>query len=336
MSDLSFTCGQVRALESKLLDVNRLDRMIGATSPEEAFRVLVELQYSEYFDDSTSVKDFARIIEQGLQETKQLLINGTQNHLGLSMLWQKFDLNNLKRGLKIKHKENAEKFGSFSEENGFSTRGELGSTELEAIIFENRFPDNLATEYQTVLSNTETILQNHEGAFRYVEFALDLAYFEIAQRITTTTKCNFLKEVYLFGIDSTNYRNLARSILIGEEKLPPEAWVDGGCFFYDDIEKIEEFLVLKKYALTARFGDYIQALEENTEPEINMLQIEQTINKAYFDLLNNSVLGEVTGISIPYVYFEKRLQNARMIKFVMYAKFHGLSPQKILETLKHF
>ncbi len=336
MADLSFVCGQVRALESKLLDVNRLDRMIGAETPEDAFRVLVELQYSEYFDDETSIKDFTKIIEQGLFETKQLLINGSQNYGGLQFLWLRFDLNNIKRALKRKLIEGGKDLGEFSEESGYSKLGNLSETDLQEAVFEEKASDNLPDEFKEGIALAEDIFQKKNEEFRFVEFALDKAYFSICRRNAEQIGSNFLRDILSFWIDSANFRTLARCTLALHEKLPAEAWIEGGRFFFADTEKVESFDDLQKFSFQADFSETITAINEPDQKEEILAKIEQAVDRRYHTFLHEAVLGGGVGIAIPFSYFEQRLQNARMIKFVIFAKFHGLEPGVIYEALKEF
>ena len=66
VKEFLFLCGRIRALESKLLTHAQIDRMIGANSPEDAFRVLTELQYAEEFVEATRPQDYFQIIKKGL------------------------------------------------------------------------------------------------------------------------------------------------------------------------------------------------------------------------------------------------------------------------------
>ncbi len=82
MANFLFLNGRIRALESKLLDVGRLERMVGAKTPDDAFRVLVELQYADYFDEKTKASDFDNIMHRGLLETKEMIVESTNDFVG--------------------------------------------------------------------------------------------------------------------------------------------------------------------------------------------------------------------------------------------------------------
>lgn len=331
-SDLYSVCGQVRALESKLLDVNRLDRMIGAKNPQDAFRVLVELQYSEYFDESTSVYHFQNIVEQGLTETKQLLVSGTQNHQGLQFLWLRFDLNNLKRALKRRFDEGTSDLGEFTEKNGYSALGNLTEPEIHRIIFEGEKHEKLGEYFFQVLKNIEDDYEK-KGS-RIIERDLDMAYFKECDLLAQKSKDDFLKSVVSLQIDTTNFRNLLRSSLILKEEFVKADWIDGGTFFVEKLtfESLEEF---KRIVAQSIFAEELKEVGEGNSEQEFLVHLERLLDKKYYNFIRRRSLGAVSDIVVPYNYFEERLKNARMIRFVMYAKFHGMSSEDIYNTLRY-
>lgn len=332
MSDLYYVCGQVRALESKLLDVNRLDRMIGAKTPEDAFRVLVELQYSEYFDEGTTLADFQHILQQGLSETKHLLVSGTQNHEGLQFLWSRFDLNNLKRALKRKFKEGQLDLGSFTEENGYSSLGNLSEQALQRVIFDGEKNNELGVEFAQVLENVEDLYE--KKGFRFIENELDRSYFLACQRVVERSRDPFLRTVLCLLIDITNFRNFLRSSLVLNEDFSENDWIKGGDFWVEkyNFEGIEE---LKKLTSSSIFSPELDLIIEKDKERDFLVHLERLLDGKYFNLLREQTLGVIAEIPVPFYYFEQRLKNARMLRFVMFAKSHGISPEEIYSTLRY-
>ncbi len=331
MSSFLFVNGQIRALESKLLTPDRLDRMVGALNPEDAFRVLVELQYAQYFDEAVKPQDFSAIIEQGLRETKDLVVKGTDNCSGLRFIWKRFDLNNIKRAYKLKLLENQESLGDFTEENGFCDLGEISATELEKIVFANEVPKNLPKEYVKAIEAIPSVYEKTES-FRTVEVLLDQAHFAFLSRLTTGS--SFLKTLFNLTVDSTNFRTLLRSILILEEPLNEDTFIPYGSFNWEDVAKIQTEEDLWKWAHDTRFYDLLKKFKETDTNEDKVLIIEKSLDGIMNDFLHNAQFGAIDTIQVPLAYFERRLQNAKMIKFIMFAKFHGLDSEAIYKTLK--
>ncbi len=330
--DYSFISGQIQAQESKLLNVNRLDRMIGADNPEAAFRVLSELQYAEHLDDDTSAKSFDSIISKGLIETKEMIEKGVGEDSGLLFIWLRFDINNIKRGLKRKLLENKDSLGKFTQDNGYSALGSISEENLNKLIFDGVRLDDVDKRILKIIADAQDILDKNNNEFRFVEYALDQIYFQILNRFT---KNKFLKKLFAITVQCTNFRALARSVFVSKEKLPKEAWISFGEITYNDIKNIENFSDFISFTERTEFLDIIKELDENKDAE-NLLIIEKFLDKFYQNFLDDALLGEIASIVIPFVYFEKRLQNSRLLKFVMFAKFNGMSPKEIYKTLEKF
>jgi len=335
MQGFLFINGQIRARESRLLTVGRLDRMIGAKTPEEAFRVLLELQYAEYVDENASPKDFNPIIERGLQETKDLIITGTDGHLGLQFLWKSEDLNNLKRAYKLKFLENKEELGEFTEENGFSTLGDFSHEDIQQIVFAEKTPEHVPALYAGVFKKVNEVFEDKKE-FRFVEFLLDQAHFDYLAQIAKKTGVAFLQNWLELRIDMVNLRSLVRSLLMREETLSSDAFVTGGTIAWEEIAKVQTFGDFSDFVKHTRLTDVRSLLHENDSDEDKLIKIERECDRIENEFLHDAQSGEINSIQVPLAYFQRRMQNARMLKFVMFAKFHGLSPEEILKTLKHF
>lgn len=333
--DYSFISGQIRAQESKLLNVNRLDRMIGAATPEDAFSVLSELQYSELLEEDTTAQSFDAIISRGLIETKEMIEKGVGEGSGLLFIWLRFDINNFKRALKRKLLENKDSLGEFTQETGYSSLGMSNEEDVDKVVFKGQLLESVDERILEVVSKAQEILDKNNNQFRFVEYALDRVYFQIIHSFTQKTRSGFLKDLFSFMAQSTNFRSLARSVFISEEKVPKDAWIPFGKLSYIEVEKIENFSDFVKLAERTNFSEVIEELDKNNGVE-NLVIIEKYLDKCYQIFLDDSTLGEIASIQIPFAYFEKRLQNSRLLKFVMFAKFNGLGAKEIYKTLEKF
>lgn len=338
--DLSFVSGQVRALEAKLLQPNQLDRMVGAPNFDAAFSVFLELQYAEYIDQDTKATEFESIIETGLYETKELLQKGAgqyeaqEQHQPLNFLWLPHDVNNLKRALKLKLVEGATELLSFTPQNGFSQLGIQNKHGIEEAVFRNHAPIGLPLVIFTVVQKAEQIYREADE-FLQVEYALDKAlgefFFDLRERVGTT----FFKKLVRHWADITNFRHAARSLLMRGAIVPKETWVSGGNIAYYDIEKCKTLEELMSYTQRTKFAPVVSLISDN-DPTESMYAIERYLDHFYMDYLKWEALGASERLSVLIHYFERRVRNAQMLKFVMYGKFHGLDADTIYKRLAHF
>ena len=333
VKEFLFLCGRIRALESKLLTHAQIDRMIGANSPEDAFRVLTELQYAEEFVEATRPQDYFQIIKKGLLETKKMIVTGTDNDQAFEFIWKQYDLSNIKRALKLKLVDRENALGKFSESDGFAFLGSLTAKEVEMAVFHGEVKP-LPREYREALAESEAVyLENH--SFRDVEFLLDNAHFKFLYRIASTP---FLKELLTHQVDGTNLRSVARSVLVWEEKLPKAAVLPGGSIDPDTLTSAKnKDDLMKAFLGSEEFRKFAGILsEEKKLPEEILIDLERAIYAYNIEWISQQEESDIGTIIVPMTYLQKRVRNASRIKFVMAAKFYGIAPEKIYDTLKHF
>ena len=331
-----FLSGRISALASKLITDAQLERMIMAKSPDAAFRVLVELQYADQFDDSTKSQDFLKIIHQGLLETKKMISEGTDNDESFEFIWKNFDLNNIKRALKIKLLEGETEITDFSEDNGFNWLGSLSVEDISQVVFAQDAESlaKIPREYHEALKTADEVFAETAN-FQTIELMLDKAHFEFLKRIADGKGVPFLKKWLSRMADAVNIKTVARNLFIFETEFTEEMFLPYGVIKFADLAKtdsIEEFENLfKKYELLALEG----ILSDKKSVEENIINLERALSKEedfFLQMAEADALGE---IEIPLVYLHKRIKNARKIKYVMMAKFYGMDPERIYDTLKH-
>ena len=333
--DFLFLVGRIRALESRLLSQSQIDRMVGARDADEAFRILTELQYADYIGESAQPSQFEQIVNQGLSETKQLIESGTDHHPAFQFIWREFDLNNLKRALKEKLVENRESIGDFTEENGYSQLGNITAKDLEAAVFGLQFDSEVPEPYMAVVRTADKWLDN-DGSFRDIEFALDVAHFEYLQTLVQQTPTLFLRNYLTLLADEANTRTCARVLLAGET-LSSDLLVDGGSFEYDTVkgaQDIDSLVEILKHTEMNPVARKLQAVA-GEEVDETLLTLERMLSDHRYDFLHEAESGEISTVQVPLYYFMKRLQNARVIKFIMFSKLYDIAPAEIYKTLKH-
>ena len=334
-SKFLFLSGQIRAMEEKLLTSSQIDRLISATDSQSAFRILTELQYSEYLDEEIKPKDFLRIIYRGLRETKALIVRGTNDHQAFEFLWKEIDLNNLKRALKLKLVEGQSKIIKFREKYGFSELGRFTKEDIEKCVFENEKLDIVPDEY--FLAILEAQAQYPESPdFQRIEYILDKAHFSYLDRLSKTLDEDFLKKILIYRADKNNVLAVARSVLLTESVVSPQAILPFGKVTLQTVQNIKNFDELNVFLQRLPHPSFSFALDSEISHIDNLLMLEKKLDLAMMKLLLESELGEIDSIKIPYVYFAKRLKNASILKFIMFAKLYGLSSDIIYKTIKHF
>lgn len=332
MSNLLYVIGQIRPLESQLLNSNQLDRMVGAKTPLDAFRVMTELSYAQYFDDSTKPEDFEDVLQQGLQETKQKLVEGTDHHPGLFFIWGLADLNNLKNAFKVRLVQKAKDISDFSQSFGFSLLGDLSSEDLEKIVFHKTIPEGYPVLTPEKRESIEALIQE-DLDIGALESLINEIYFDYFYELSRKLNHPFLRDLYQNRADIQNLKSLARYVLLRNSALPKKHFLKNGSWGFEDFKKITKPETLFKFLKSSLFGNWIN-LPEGTDPEESLLEIENGLEKAYGNFIESGQSGEINSIQVPIAYFYKRIQDAKRLKCIMFSKFQGIKSEDIYQTLK--
>ncbi len=330
MSDLTSICGQVQGLSPQLLQRAQIDRMVGAKKAEDAFRILCELQYAEYFDQKTDITDFDAIITQGLFETKELILSGAGEHAVAAFLSLPFDINNLKQALKQRLVEGKTEF-----EVGpsFSKLGTLSGAEIQKIVFDNQEAGNLSAVVLNAVQQVNADCAKN-ATVRDIEFALDRAMFAALENSLEEEPSDVLAQYLALWADSVQVRNLARAVLVMQAPLPEAAFVGVSTINFASAGKTETVADLRKVIERSRFNAVATQIDDNAEPTKQLMALEQALDKAVNEFLHNAALGSLASPAILLDYFAKRLHNARVLKLVMYGKLNGLEADKIYKLIE--
>jgi V/A-type H+-transporting ATPase subunit C len=338
-----FISGQIRALEDKLLSVNRMDRMIGAKDASHAFRVLTEMQYAQYIDETVTPKDFLTIIQKGLQETKTFLQKGTDEAQELNAIWWNFDSNNIKRALKTQFAGTAAQVDTLSEEAGYSALATGSVAELNHLVFGTEISEDFemvlmpfVEAIKTSKALLETATAGDDAALKKMETIIDKAYYAAVKTMAKKTSNKFLKKYIKKAVTAANIRTLTRTILVLNESVSSDQYIP-----FSDIKESEFTGVENREALIelliSKEDLGFDALYRASMTDTQILQmVEKQLDSLYQTFLKEADADSIGSVEIPFTYFERRFHNAKMLKYIMYAKFHGMTSERIYETVHTF
>lgn len=333
MSNLTFIIGQVRALESKLINQNQIDRMVGAKTPLDAFRVFIELSYAEYINESTTPDNFEQILEQGLLETRNHLIKGTDNHKGLHVLWGQFDMNNIKKAAKDRFLDKKKKIEHFHSDYGYSSLGILSQSEIENIVWNNIFPEGFSDAWKEQLQGLNEVFEKTKN-IQKVENKINRAYVLYFKEIGNTLRSSFIKKLVEKWIDKMNMTSIARSLYLRKKPLPKSELLIGGSFDISELEMVNTQEKTQEFILRSELGYTIKINEKTAEEKA--IAFEVGLEESFNDFINEGQVGEINSIQVLFSYFNRRIRNAKRIKCIMFGKYNGLSDETIYEALKTF
>jgi len=333
MSDMLFLSGQIRSLEKNLLTRAQIDRMITAPTPEDAFGVLIELQYAKYFDTSLQAKNFELVLSQGLLETKEFLDNEINNEPLRHLLWLRFDIGNIKRALKAFVVENDTALECLDNTDGFVWLGEYSVGDVRGFIMDNSTHEQLFPEIATVIQRA---LNQDFDSFFEIDTALDEAALLIFSNISKSSSDPFVQKIY--NTISLHYtlRSVAHSVLLYNQELNITEIITKHSTLSIDTDTAS-FVGVDglKYLLDIAEVSLDMSAWNSGDVYVKLLLIENVLEKKYMDLLHDCDSGAIGGLVVPLWYMETRLRNAQTIKTILLAKFQGMTPDNIYALLPH-
>lgn len=93
---------RIRAIENKLLDNAKLNRMIESSTADEAMKVLAESEYSQFMGNVKRVDDYEILLSEELKRVYSLMYDISPVKIAVDILSLKYDYHNLKVLFKAK------------------------------------------------------------------------------------------------------------------------------------------------------------------------------------------------------------------------------------------
>ncbi len=204
-TDYLFLSSRVKAMESRLLSRDRMERMLEAPSPEDAAKVLQECGYGELEHLSVAAieAELSRQREQLFQELAGLAPDPDI----LDVFRVKYDYHNVKVILKAEAVE-ADAAPLLVDAGRVSPavlQEALRTSEMQGIP---SYVQSAALHAREVLSTT--------GDPQLADFVLDRAYFEDMLDLAQDSGSDFLTGYVRIQIDAANLRTLVRTMRMGK------------------------------------------------------------------------------------------------------------------------
>jgi len=312
---------RAKALEYQLLSEIQQERLLGAKSTDEAFKVLQDTFLAPLLTKHEE-SNLDEAIGQTLALGKNILESIAPEPEILDVLWLKYDFFNLNTILKGKSA------GLSSEEIAekcFTT----GKYSIETLItgFDAGTLGRLNTQFKSALREAENVDRVFEK-----DIVINTHYFKAIQDILFTYPRNiFLRQFVILLIDLFNLTTALRLEKLPDTKIKSrDVFITGGTFKESELEGEKQILEqfgriggdkywaeqIKNYKET---GDY--SLMEKVRDEY----IANFLKNASFDVFSPAPL---------FAYFTAKKNSVQIIKSVMTAKERGMKEEDLRFILR--
>ncbi|MFN3301508.1 MAG: V-type ATPase subunit [Patescibacteria group bacterium] len=311
----TFITGKIRYLETKLLNVVDLERMIDAPNLESAFKILYDTDYGAHLLERKP-EEFEMVILDDLLEDKKLLWQFVFDKDLIKFLLLEYDFHNLK--VIFKEKLYNKDLDYLLIPLGF----------FEPVIFKKVIIDKerikIDKEFQEIIDEANNFLKPDLHPYQ-IEFFFDQKYFLLLKKLAEKLKNKFIIDFVNLKLDLTNLRiflrikNLKRDVDFLSQALVIPGKIDINDLinlYHQDIEKTLKYLVkflppyFEKY-----FSEYLK--------EKDLWLLEKRFFEAEIEYLRKAKY-IAYGPEIVVAYFYAKKNANKNIRLIMSGKLNKI------------
>ena len=329
MSDGKFLYAvtRTRALETKLLDKAKIERLIDAKNAEEVIKVLSETEYAGLISELSSALDYEKMLSMELEKTYAYLREISPSPELAKIFLIKYDIHNLKVLLKS---------SLLGEDNDalLINIGTLPIIKLKEMVKEKDFRDidSIVADALKIISDQMVEEPNPQ----LIDLMLDKCLYELMYKLAKQSKSNFLIDFISAQIDIVNLRTFFRIRVMGfgRDYLAKVIFPNGkldldfyGRYFEEPLETIAD----KLWAT-----DYHKAIQEGLESYVktkSFTKLERLTDDFMLDIAKK---GKYVAFGIePLVgYLMAKENEVKIIRIIMVGKINSIPNDIIRERLR--
>lgn len=318
---------RIRALETKLLDKAKIDKIIDSSSSEEALKALSETEYSNYMSNINRPEDYEILLSDELKRLYNLMYSLSPEKSIIDIMALRYDYHNLKVMMKGKILKQDLFYllipvGTIPEEKLKQFFSSENYREISPIMREGITRAEKAFEEEKDPQKIDIILDS----FMYKEMLLK------AEEINE----DFIKNYLKISIDLTNIKTLLRAKKQNKErKFLEEILIEGGTIDKKtligyEMESVDN--IINKLSYT----NYEKIIRSGLE------HYSKTNNISYFEKLSENYIMEFVkkakyvsfGVEPLIGYIIAKETEIKILRIIMVGKLNNIAPEVIRERLR--
>ncbi len=319
-ADYAYAVGRVRALETKLLDKQRIERLLETKDADETLKSLQDTDYGGYIAEIGTPLAFERMLEAERKRAYEVFEELAVERELVYWVRSYHDFHNVKVLLKSLIAEK-----DFS--HALSDLGNIPIAEIKEIFQEERY-DKLPVHLQKAVEKGISAYYEKKDPQR-ISIAVDHSAYEY---LTSSAIRNiFLRNYYRLRADLLNLMTVVRLKYMGREELIRGAMLPGG--FLEVERYIQE--PLDTFAGRLYHTPYYSIFDEG----ITHLRTKDSFSRLYklFDDYMVGYLKETRTFSLgpePVIaYLFGKMNEIKILRMIFVGKIYGISKDEIRERL---
>lgn len=323
----AYSVSRIRAIERKLLDKGKLDRMVDAKSPEEALKVLLEAGYGNSSSDSVNIYEYENLLGDEYKKVYNLLKEIAPEPDVFDLFLLTNDYHNIKVILKAEF--------SGQNDNGLLIEsGSIPSNKLKTMIRDR----NLSNMPSIMKGAVEECIETYNKTLdpQFIDIILDKASFKQMKETSLKSGNKFIKDLVTLFIDLANIKiflrvkKLKKSWEFLQKVLIPESSIDKKLFVENLDTPLETFINALQFTSLGAF------LHEGIES----FRINGSLTK-FEKLSDNFVIAYIKkskyiplGVEPLIGYLMAKEMEIKNARIVMVGKINNISNEIIKERLR--
>jgi V/A-type H+-transporting ATPase subunit C len=307
--DYAYAVARIRAIESRLMDENKLNRLLEAPNSSDALKLLTESGYGSDSLESSRGKseDIDIILSNELRKTYDFLLEIIPEPEAVKLFMRRYDYLNTKLILKAE-------FLGIDVTKRLSPMGTIEPDRLYKIITERKLEELPEILSQAITDSIDEFSQSRDP--QDIDFILDRASYKNMVSDAIEMDDPFLIDITNKMADLANIRVFIRAKLISRSKdFIKRALIDEGTIrreiFEDHSDKSFEdfFATLKKEGYERLSAKLSEALSNGIS------EVEKVLDDMLTEILKKSKF-MILGIEpvVAYMFYkETEVKNARLI-----------------------
>ncbi len=324
----AYSVGRTKALETKLLDSGKIDRMIEVEDADAVLRVLSETEYGDMIAEIKSAEEFERILYVELKRTYSVARSFYPDPKLVNLFTLKYDFHNLKVLLKSK----------LSDQVADELLIDLGaipdivSKLMKEDISEisKKLPEGYGKSVERMLDEFNTSSKDPQ----IIDALLDAEMFALMHEFASQS--NFLLELLKMHIDLANIKMLIRSKKLDKSKrFMGYALLENGSLPKDNLLKIYDRSLdaMISELCKSEYGEIIAEGAEYYEKEGSLLLFEK--------LFDDMIMGHVKqakyvafGLEPLAGYIIAKENEIKLIRMILMGKLNEIPSERIKEMVR--
>ncbi len=322
-----YAVAKIKAIENRLLDKSKIERMLDAYTPEDALKVITEADYGYSVSEVSDAHIYEVLLEEEMQKTIKLLSDISPQKEIFDIFMQKNDYHNVKVLLK------AEFLGIEKDENLVET-GAIELRKMKMSVKERSFIDFPPILRQAINDSLDTFGRTNDP--QSIDLILDQACYKQMLESAKSLNNDFVTGLVKALIDTVNIkmfmrlRALKKNWDFAQRVLLKGGSIDTDVYINNLESPVDSVIELLRYT---SYGNVCESGIEDFKNTGSVAALEK--------LCDNYIMGYVKkakylsmGMAPLIAYYVAKETEIKNVRIVMTGKINKLPNEQIKERLR--